>query len=534
MEKRAFLAVFLSALVFILYQYFYLSKIDTTQIKPKQIKDLEQSAAPKSPIPPQTEILVKEESKVEERLIKEREIKINTEATEVVLTNKGGKVKAVYLQKYKAKDGKPINLIKEAEDKLLPVRLDFADKKFSDVINSAVFDVAETEDVINLSQDKRNSTIKFFYKSNSGLEVSKEYTFYYDDYKIDVSINTDGSALPAGSLSYQVLWGPGLRSDGNSDKYNYERPTSFIGGELVSDKVSGKGEQVYHEGDIGWVAIQNKYFMAALIPVIKENLKAVVKTSDIGDLSTGLEYTSVGGRAENRFILYVGPKESDRLKTYNVSLEKIIDFGWFDFLARPLFKVLKLFYKFTHNYGISIIIITVIIKLIFFPMSQKSFKSMQKMQKIQPELKIIQERYKNDKQKLSQEMMRLYRENKINPLGGFLPVLIQIPVFVSLYNVLMYSIELKQSPFIWWIKDLSEKDPYYITPILMGATMLIQQKMTPSGGDPMQAKVMLIMPVIFTFMFLNFPSGLVIYWLVNNVLSIGQQYLIYKDMKKKG
>ena len=533
MEKRAFLAVFLSALVFILYQYFYLSKIDTTQIKPEQIKGEEQSAPPKSPLPPQSELLVKEEVRVEEVLIKEREIKVNTGATDVVLTNKGGKVKAVYLQKYKTKDGKPINLIKDAEDKLLPVRLDFADKKFSDVINSAVFDVAETEDVINLSQDKKNSTIKFFYKNSSGLEVSKEYTFYYDDYKIDVSIKTDGSALPEGGSSYQVLWSPGLREDGNSGGYSYEGPTSFINSELVSDKLD-KGKQVYHEGDIGWIAIQNKYFMAAVIPVIKENLKAVVKTSDAGDLSAGLEYVSAGGKIDNRFILYAGPKENDRLKTYNVSLEKIIDFGWFDFLARPLFKVLKLFYKFTHNYGISIIILTVIIKLIFFPMSQKSFKSMQKMQKIQPELKIIQERYKNDKQMLSQEMMRLYRENKINPIGGFLPVIIQIPVFVALYNVLMHSIELRQSPFIWWIKDLSEKDPYYITPILMGATMLIQQKMTPSGGDPMQAKIMLIMPVIFTFMFLNFPSGLVIYWLVNNVLSIGQQYLIYKDMKKKG
>src|SRR3990172_11609936 len=383
MEKRAFLAVFLSALVFILYQYFYLSKIDTTQIKPEQIKGEEQSAPPKSPLPPQSELLVKEEVRVEEVLIKEREIKVNTGATDVVLTNKGGKVKAVYLQKYKTKDGKPINLIKDAEDKLLPVRLDFADKKFSDVINSAVFDVAET----------------------------------------------DGGALPEGGSSYQVLWSPGLREDGNSGGYSYEGPTSFINSELVSDKLD-KGKQVYHEGDIGWVAVQNKYFMAALIPVIKENFKAVVKTSDAGDLSAGLEYVSAGGKIDNKFILYAGPKESDRLKTYNVSLEKIIDFGWFDFLARPLFKVLKLFYKFTHNYGISIIILTVIIKLIFFPMSQKSFKSMQKMQKIQPELKIIQERYKNDKQMLSQEMMRLYRENKMNPIGGFLPVIIQIPLFL--------------------------------------------------------------------------------------------------------
>ena len=157
---------------------------------------------------------------------------------------------------------------------------------------------------------------------------------------------------------------------------------------------------------------------------------------------------------------------------------------------------------------------------------------MKKMQKIQPELKIIQERYKNDKQKLSMEMMRLYRENKINPFGGIFPILIQIPVFVALYNVLMHSIELRQAHFIWWIKDLSDKDPYYITPILMGATMLIQQKMTPSGGDPMQAKVMLIMPIIFTVMFLSFPSGLVLYWLVNNVLSIAQQYAIQKEVKK--
>src|SRR3989338_2792570 len=301
MEKRAFLAVFLSALVFILYQYFYLSKIDTTQIKPEQIKGEEQSAPPKSPLPPQSELLVKEEVRVEEVLIKEREIKVNTGATDVVLTNKGGKVKAVYLQKYKTKDGKPINLIKDAEDKLLPVRLD----------------VAETEDVINLSQDKRNSTIRFFYKSNSGLVVSKEYTFYYDDYKIDVSIKTDGGALPEDGLSYQVLWSPGLREDGNSGGYSYEGPTSFINSELVSDKLD-KGKQVYHEGDIGWIAIQNKYFMAAVIPVIKENLKAVVKTSDAGDLSAGLEFVSCGGKIDNRFIFYAGPKGNDRLKTYNV------------------------------------------------------------------------------------------------------------------------------------------------------------------------------------------------------------------------
>src|SRR3989338_4093209 len=462
MEKRAFLAVFLSVLILILYQYFYISRYDTQKIQPEGSKKVEQSGKP-----PDKELIpaITEDKKIKDIVVEEREIRVNTGVTEVVLSNRGGKLRAINLQRHKTKDAKPINLIKKTEGTSLHIKLD------------------------------------------------------------------GGTLLPR-DFSYQVLWGPGLESDGNPTKYSYEGPAIFINKNLTTDKLKEKGEQIYHEGDIKWVAVQNKYFMAALIPLINENLKAIIKTSDIGDLSVGLEHNSFNGKGDNSFILYAGPKEADRLESYNVSLEKIINYGWFSFLARPLFKILKLFYKFTHNYGISIIILTVIIKAIFFPLSQKSFKSMKKMQKIQPELKIIQERYKNDKQKLSMEMMRLYRENKINPFGGIFPILIQIPVFVALYNVLMHSIELRQAHFIWWIKDLSDKDPYYITPILMGATMLIQQKMTPSGGDPMQAKVMLIMPVIFTFMFLNFPSGLVIYWLVNNVLSIAQQYAIQKEVKK--
>jgi YidC/Oxa1 family membrane protein insertase len=529
MEKRAFLAIFLSTLVFIFYQYYYLSTIDTGKIKSVQGKKDEKTIVTpgiKNIIPG-----VEEDNKEVERIVKEREIRIDTKLTEIVLTNRGGKIKTLFLQRYKGKDGRPVNLIKETEDKHLPIMLEFMDKSFSHTINTALFNVADTEDMISLSQEKESSTIKFFYEDSSGVKVSKEYTFHYDDYKIDIKIGIDGTPR-MGVSPYQVLWGSGLKSEGNSDKHSYEGPTSFIDRRLVSDKLKGKGEQVYHEGDIQWVAIQNKYFIAALIPLMKENLKTIVKGSERDDISAGLEYASMHERADNRLILYAGPKEGERLKSYNVSLEEIINYGWFDFLAKPLFKILKLLYTFTHNYGIAIIILTVIIKLIFFPLSQKSFRSMQKIQRIQPELKIIQERYKNDRQKMSEELMRLYRENKINPLGGFLPIIIQIPVFISLYKVLMESIELRQVPFILWIKDLSDKDPYYITPILMGATMLIQQKMTPSGGDPVQAKIMLITPVIFTFMFLNFPSGLVLYWLVNNILSIAQQYVINKEINK--
>lgn len=529
MEKRAFLAVFLSVLILILYQYFYISRYDTQKIQPEGTKKVEQGGKP-----PDKELIpaITEDEKIKDIVVEEREIRVNTGVTEVVLSNRGGKLRAINLQRHKTKDAKPINLIKKTEGTSLPIKLEFPDKKLSDTLNSTLFEVKDTENIINLSSDKKEITVRFHYTDGSGFEISKEYTFHHNDYKIGVNIKIDGGTLLPRDFSYQVLWGPGLESDGNSTKYSYEGPAIFINKNLTTDKLKEKGEQIYHEGDIKWVAVQNKYFMVALIPLINENLKAIIKTSDIGDLSVGLEHNSFNGKGDNSFILYAGPKEADRLESYNVSLEKIINYGWFSFLARPLFKVLKLFYKFTHNYGISIIILTVIIKAIFFPLSQKSFKSMKKMQKIQPELKIIQERYKNDKQKLSMEMMRLYRENKINPFGGIFPILIQIPVFIALYNVLMYSIELRQAHFIWWIKDLSDKDPYYITPILMGATMLIQQKMTPSGGDPMQAKVMLIMPIIFTVMFLSFPSGLVLYWLVNNVLSISQQYVIQKEGTK--
>ena len=191
--------------------------------------------------------------------------------------------------------------------------------------------------------------------------------------------------------------------------------------------------------------------------------------------------------------------------------------------------VLKFFYGFIGNYGFAVILLTVCIKLIFWPLTQKSYKSMKGMQKLQPEMKKMREKHGKDKQKLNQEMMSFYKDNKVNPLGGCLPMVIQIPVFFALYRVLLGSIELRHAPFMLWITDLSAKDPYYVTPLIMGVTMFLQQKMTPTNMDPTQAKIMLMMPVVFTFMFLNFPSGLVLYWLTNNLLTILQQYLIKRQ-----
>jgi YidC/Oxa1 family membrane protein insertase len=229
--------------------------------------------------------------------------------------------------------------------------------------------------------------------------------------------------------------------------------------------------------------------------------------------------------------LFIGPKDIDILKAQGSSLEQSLDLGWFTVLAKPMLHTLKFFYTYIPNYGVGIIFITIILKIIFFPLTHKSYKSMKEMGKLQPKMAALKEKYKNDRDAMNRAVMELYRDHKVNPLGGCLPMLVQIPVFFALYKALMFSIELRHAPFMLWITDLSDKDPYYVTPIIMGATMFIQQKMTPSTMDEMQQKIMLALPVVFTFMFLNFPSGLVLYWLVNNILTIGQQMYINKLVK---
>ena len=224
----------------------------------------------------------------------------------------------------------------------------------------------------------------------------------------------------------------------------------------------------------------------------------------------------------------MGPKEADRLKSLGVGAEKLVDFGYFDIVAKPLLWFLKLTHGFTKNYGIDILILSILIKIIFLPLTQISFKSMKEMQKVGPEMARLKEVYKNDKARQQQDIMFFNKRRKINPMSGCLPMVIQIPVFIALYNALQNTIEMRHAPFFLWIQDLAAKDPIYITPIIMGVTMVMQQKMTPTAADPAQAKLFLLMPVMFTFLFLSFPSGLVMYWLVNNVLSIAHQYYLNK------
>ncbi|HEY5648437.1 MAG TPA: membrane protein insertase YidC, partial [Nitrospiria bacterium] len=308
--------------------------------------------------------------------------------------------------------------------------------------------------------------------------------------------------------------------------------------EAIKDDPADIDGELRHRGTIHWTALQDKYFVAAAIP--DQPATAVVWRPNPETVEAGLEFDVSRKGGTSSLMVFAGPKEHDRLKSLGVQLEELIDFGWFmfgswgivRFLAEPLFYVLRFFDGYTGNYGVSIILLTVCVRIIFIPLTHKAYSSMKNMQVLQPQLKVLQNKYKDDKQKLQKEMLALYQENKVNPLGGCLPMLLQIPVFVALFNVLYNTIELRQAPFYLWIHDLSLRDPFFVFPVVMGATMVLQQKIQPTTLEPTQAKIMLMMPVVITFLFLSFPSGLVIYMLTNNVLTITQQYFTMKHFDK--
>jgi YidC/Oxa1 family membrane protein insertase len=321
-------------------------------------------------------------------------------------------------------------------------------------------------------------------------------------------------------------WDDGMKGG----QYETIGPVSLVDDTIHTDDIDDVVEspRIYGKETV-WTGFQTKYFISAIVPLAGavERVR-IEKTNAAVENIIESPYLSipVGGTGAFDFIAYFGPRDVEILGGVGHQLSRAIDFGFFSPIAKPLLHVLKFFYSFVGNYGISIIILTGIIKILFWPLTQKSYSSMKAMQKLQPEMQKIREKYKNDRERMNREIMEMYKSKRVNPLGGCLPMIVQIPVFFALYKVLMDSIELRHAPFALWIMDLSAKDPYYVTPLIMGASMFVQQKMTPTTMDPMQAKIFMIMPVVFTFMFLNFPSGLVIYWLVNNLLTILQQYFI--------
>ncbi len=371
------------------------------------------------------------------------------------------------------------------------------------------------------------------------IKVTKTYVFKRDSYVVGVEYRVEnGSEQPwkGGAYAQLVRNGEAPESE-NAFIYTFTGGVAYTQEELYQkiefdEMVSAP---MTRSTETGWVAMIQHYFLGAVVPKSgqKPTLYSYQPSQGLYAIGTILPAVTVaaGGEGALGIELYVGPKDQDRMEALAPGLELTVDYGWLTFLAQPLFWILNQIQDLVGNWGFSIILLTLLIKLVFYKLSETSYRSMANMRKLTPRLTALKERYGDDRQKMNEAMMRIYREEKVNPMGGCLPILVQIPVFIALYWVLLESVEIRQAPFILWIDDLSAMDPYYILPLLMGASMLVQQRLNPAPLDPIQQKVMMILPIIFTVFFAFFPAGLVLYWVVNNIISITQQYYITRRIE---
>ncbi|HJY76896.1 MAG TPA: membrane protein insertase YidC [Burkholderiales bacterium] len=384
--------------------------------------------------------------------------------------------------------------------------------------------------------------VKFSASGKDGLEVTKTYTFKRDSYVIDVVLELRNTGAAAAS-TYAYFQ---LTHDGKPDiPTNKVAATfgaqSFLGFGVytnehkyqkvhLADLDKGKSDHV-KQADDGWLALVQHYFVSAWLPPDGAPRDYVTEKRPDGTYAGRLMFpasVAPGASARISAPLYAGPQEQRRLRAAAPGLDLVVDYGWLAIIAWPLFWLLQQYHSLSGNWGVAIILLTVTVKLLFFPLSAASYKSMAKMKLVTPRLTKLREQYAHDRQKMNQAMMELYKTEKINPLGGCFPIVVQIPVFIALYWVLLAAIELRNAPFVLWIHDLAALDPYYVLPILMTATMVLQTRMNPVPPDPVQARVMKFMPFVFSVFFFFFPAGLVLYWLVNNILSILQQWQIQR------
>ena len=386
-------------------------------------------------------------------------------------------------------------------------------------------------DALHLGKDKPVETLVLTYTGPAGILLEKKLTFYNNDYKVDITVTTRG--LDGYTLSLGTDFG--LADKVSKDASGHVGLVALVDGKTTTDKLESIKGEVQYAGTIEWFSQADKYFTATVLSGSNGIItgKRTAEPKEVGDLLT--TYLTVKDKPEGRaFTLYAGPKNYTLLAAHGHGLEQMVDYGWFGILAKPMFWLLRQFYTITHNYGIAIILLTIVVRVLLFYPSLKSATAMEEMKKIQPQLMTIREKYKKDPARVNQEMMKLYKEHKVNPLGGCLPMLLQLPFFVALYNVLSVSIELRQSPFIsFWIKDLSVYDPYYILPVLMGVSMIFTMKMTSTTADPQQAKIMMFMNIAFIFLFAWLPAGLLLYITLSNVLSIVQQLYVRRILGVK-
>jgi YidC/Oxa1 family membrane protein insertase len=560
MEKRVLIALLISFIVFIGFGYVQQKYLPHPPPVPKPNEE-QQAAAKKLPSPEPVKPAVSPPVAPPAVGHQAQDVIVETPLYRAVFTEQGARVKSFRLKKFwdrlpfqKIADFSlwmfnidiqkyrplgeitdPKELIRSNTPEMLPLGMTW--QAATGAIGPEEIYRADKKEIT--LTDGGEARLTFTTVRADGVRLVRTFTFKGDSYRLDMAtaVQNKGTQPLQGNLGLTLY-----------DDFSHVEGTGFTGFAWSAKRsreeiASKKLKEPKTIADFEWAALETGYFMMALVPPPAE-LKTSAVIQDLppqmmsATFKTEVASVPPGQEVVVPYILYLGPKNRAILASVGFGLERAVDFGWFHVLALPLLYVLQFFYKYLHNYGLAIIAITFIIRVLFIYPNHKSFKSMQDMQKLQPKIAKLREKYKDDREALNKELMGLYRTYKVNPMGGCLPMVLQLPVFIALYNILGYSIELRNAPFIStlpftnivWLADLSAKDPLLITPLIMGATMFLQQKMTPSPGDPAQAKMMLFMPIIFTFMFLNFASGLVLYWLFNNILSIGQQYYTNKYM----
>jgi len=549
---RTFLAIILSFLILIGYQYFFVG-FGPSEVPVEESTTQVQTATPSASAPAPAEIAATPvaETTVQaagsvamERPARDaRNLLIDTDFYTATLSEEGGALTSLVLKEYKeTNDAESPGMQMVKVDGTQGYPLEFS---WGSVAPVSTF-YATDSDEIRFQDNKASLVMK---GHGNGLEVERNYSFSKDSYLMNLVIrvkNVSSGVLQGAAALHQT--GTPFREATSANRFLFTGPAYYAAESLeeVDSDDFEKGPQTI-TAPMDWTAYEGTYFMNAILPkadsmqslTMQSAGEDIVKMTVNGNLDT----LQPGEEKIYSYQLYFGPKKLDILKSVGSNLNKAINFGWFDVIAQPTLYLLNFFYGIFKNYGIAIILVTVIFKAVFWPITQKGLKSMKNMQKLQPKMVKLKEKYKGDPAKMNQEVMNLYKTYKVNPLGGCLPMVLQIPVFFALYKVLLMCVELRHAPFMLWITDLSAPDrlfigvdiPYVggipVLTLLMGGSMFLQQKMTPTTADPTQAKIMMFLPVVFTFMFVNFASGLVLYWFVNNLLAIFQQQMINRQSK---
>jgi YidC/Oxa1 family membrane protein insertase len=558
MEKRTVVAFALSFLVLMAWSYLFAPKQEPLPPKPeletrsKEAKapDPTPATSPKVTVPSAGEEAVEKKFPSAETKGEEQEIHVETPLYHAIFSNVGLAIRSFKLKNYRLTpdpNSPLVELVSGEKSGESPLGVYF-DHPSPQAKEKFIYQVKEGN--IKLEQGSSPRELTFSGMTSSGVMITQAFRFYPDKYPIDliVTIQNDSKNKLEGRFKATLR---NIPPKDSQNSYAFLGLAVLKNNALEEIEAKEMKEDKSLSGRLGWIAYESDYFMTAVIPEDEVEGTFLGRLLPSGILEGTLTTPSISltspGQTSSRFTLYLGPRDLTIVKDLGKRLELAINFGWTDVylpIAKPLLYTLRFFNQYVNNYGLSIILLTVLIKILFWPLTHKSYKSMKEMQKIQPLMARIREKYKDNKEQMNKEMMALYKTYKVNPMGGCLPMVIQIPVFFALFRILGSAIELRHAPFLLWINDLSAPDrlfnfPFeipYMTPpsgipvltLLMGASMYIQQKMTPTPGDQTQAKIMMLLPVVFTVMFINFPSGLVLYWLINNILSIGQQYRILK------